>query len=413
MVRVTDAEAFTMTRRLAREEGLLVGGWRGPARVDLAVAWGAFLASGVLAWRVTSAFRVRLRDLLLVAVVAGGSALVGAVLARPAGGGASSAWLLAVPVCASLGLGWMTVAARAYRGTPLALGVAVGWGGLAWGVVATWLWAAGEGDSAGGSFALEPAVFGAALLIGGLALVRLTYARLGGARIEGSRALALSDAERLAEAFRVLVGSVLARFQALAGVWVLAALRERLAERGEFPTEVSIEGVRVQVRVSPAEGILSLASRLQLALTLVFGEVRRYVRDTYLARSVERVFSELSWDEREAVTEYLLRGEDWQGALIEAHQARRQSYASLLTQNPVFAGLTGEEVQAVVGRLRPQRFRGGEVIVRQGDPGDSFYLVARGRVVVLGETPAGSQEVAELVAGDCFGEIALLRETPR
>jgi putative peptide zinc metalloprotease protein len=398
---------------LLAAEVLLVAGWRGPARVDFAAAWGVFLASGVLAWRVTSAFRVRLRDLLLVAVVAGGSALVGEVLARPAGGGASSAWLLLAPACASLGLGWMTVAARAYRGTPLALGVGTAWCGLTLGVVATWLWAAGEGGLGGGSFALEPAVFGAALLVGGLAVVRLAYTGLGRARVEGSRALALSDAERLAEAFRVLVGSVLERFQALAGVWVLAALRERLAERGEFPREVGIDGVRVQVGVSPAEGILSLASRLRLALVLVFGEVRRYVRDTYLAHLVERVFGELSWDEREAVSEYLLRGEDWQRALVEAHQARRQGYASLLTQNPVFADLTAEEVPAVVGRLRPQRFRAGEVIVRQGDLGDSFYLIARGRVAVVLEGTAGPQEVAELVEGDYFGEIALLRETPR
>jgi CRP-like cAMP-binding protein len=146
---------------------------------------------------------------------------------------------------------------------------------------------------------------------------------------------------------------------------------------------------------------------------LVFGEVRRYVRDSYLAHLVEQVFSELSWDEREAVSEYLLRGEDWQRTLVEAHQERRGNYASLLTQNPVFADLTAEEVQAVVGRLRPQRFRAGEVIVRQGDPGDSFYLIARGRVVVVVEGAEGPQEAAELVDGDYFGEIALLRETPR
>jgi CRP-like cAMP-binding protein len=275
----------------------------------------------------------------------------------------------------------------------------------------------------GGSFALEPAVFGVALLVGGLALVRVAYGRFGRRRVEPPRAVALSDAERLADAFRVLLGSVLERFQALSGVWVLEALRERLAERGEFPKEVSIEAVRsptasvrVEVRVRPAEGILSLAGRLRLALALVFGEVRRYLRDTYLAHLVEQVLSELSWDEREAASEYLLRGEDregWARALVEAHQARKESYAALLTRNPMFADLSAEEAQAVVGRLQPVHFRAGEVIVRQGDPGDTFYLIAGGRVGVTVETPAGPEEVTELVEGDYFGEVALLRDAPR
>jgi len=407
-------------------ELLLVAGRRGPARVDLAVAWGVFLAGSVLAWRVTSAFRVRVRDLLLVAVVAGCSALVagalapGARLSAGVGGRISPTWLLLAPACASLGLGWMTVAARAYRGTPLALGVGLGWCGLTLGVLVTWLWAVGEGRLGGGGFALEPAIFAVALLVGGLAVVRLAYTGLGRARVEPSRGVALSDAQRLADAFGVLLGSLLQRFQALSGVWVLAALSDRLAERGEFPKEVSIDGTRVRVKVGPTEGVLGLASRLRLAVALVFGEVRRYVRDTYLAHLVERVFSELSWDEREAVSEYLLRGEDrapgregWAGALIQAHQARRQGYASLLTQSPVFADLTAEEVQAVVARLRPQRFRAGQTIVRQGDAGDSFYLVARGRVAVVVEGAEGPQELAELVEGDYFGEIALLRETTR
>jgi putative peptide zinc metalloprotease protein len=383
------------------------------ARVDMVVAWGAFLASAVLAWRVTSAFRLRLRDVLLVAVVAGGSALVAGALAQAAGGRISPSWLFLAPACASLGLGWMTAAARAYGGTPLALGVAFAWCGLTLGVLATWLWAVGEVGLGGGAFAAEPAVFAVALLVGGLALVRIAYGRLGRWRAEPTRAAALSDAQRLADAFQVLLSSVLARFQALSGIWVLAALRARLTEHAEFPKEVSLEGVRVQVAVRPAEGILSLASQLRSALALVFGEVRRYVRDTYLAQLVERVFSELSWDEREAVSEYLLRGEDWQRALIQAHQARREGLASFLTQSPVFADLTADEVQAVVARLRRQQFHAGEVIVRQGDPGDTFYLIARGRVGVTVDGPEGPQEMGELVEGDYFGEIALLRETTR
>lgn len=395
-------------------EVLLAAGLRGVGLWVLCGAWSAFLASGIAAWWVTSAFRVRGGDLVVAGLVAGGSALAGWALGPggPAGGG-STAWVFVVPLCASAGLGWMAVAARAYRGTALGLAAGLGWCGLALGVLAAWLWAAGEWRLGAGGFALGPAVLAVALVVGGAGLVRLAYGKLGRARLEPRRAPALSDAERLADAFRVLASSVLEHFQALSGVRVLEALGEELARSGEFPERVGVRGTRVEVRVGPAESILSLSTQLRSALEQLFAGVRRYLRDAYLGRVVERVFAELSWDEREAVSQYLLRGEDWRGTLAQAHQATKQDYASLLTQNPVFAELTPEEAAAVVGRLRPQRFRRGEVIVRQGEPGDTFYLISRGRVAVLVETEEGPQEVAELLRGDYFGEIALLRQTNR
>ncbi len=394
-------------------EVLLAAGLRGVGAVVSTVAWVGFLGSGLAAWRVASAFRVRWRDLLLAGAVAGGSALAGVVLAPGGEGGLAARWVLVVPVCASLGLGWMTVAARAYRGTALALAAGVGGCGLALGVVATWQWAAGEWQLGQGSFALGPAVFAIALVVGGVALVRLAYGRLGRARVAARTAPALSDAERLTDAFRALVSSVLEHFQALSGTQVVGALGEELERRSGFPGEVTIRGTQVDVQVGPAESILRVAARLRSALEQVFAGVRRYLRDAYLGRVVERVFAELSWDEREAASQYLLRGEDWQGALSRAHHSTSQGHVALLAQNPVFAELTEEEAKAVVSRLRPLRYRVGDAIVRQGEPGDTFYVISRGRVGVVVETAEGPEEVAELIEGDYFGEIALLRGTTR
>ncbi|MEY2879728.1 MAG: hypothetical protein RLZZ15_2108, partial [Verrucomicrobiota bacterium] len=56
----------------------------------------------------------------------------------------------------------------------------------------------------------------------------------------------------------------------------------------------------------------------------------------------------------------------------------------------------------------------GRDVVVEGDPGDKFYIIARGRVAVSRRDAAGvSQSINVLEDGDNFGELALLRDTPR
>ena len=56
----------------------------------------------------------------------------------------------------------------------------------------------------------------------------------------------------------------------------------------------------------------------------------------------------------------------------------------------------------------------GEEIIRQGNVGESMYVVQSGRVEVIQSTPGGeTQHLAFLEAGDFFGEMALLRSQRR
>jgi putative ABC transport system ATP-binding protein len=55
----------------------------------------------------------------------------------------------------------------------------------------------------------------------------------------------------------------------------------------------------------------------------------------------------------------------------------------------------------------------GSVIVRQGERGDDFFLIRRGKVLVTMDDPSGSRQVNELGKGDFFGDRALLRDEPR
>ena len=81
----------------------------------------------------------------------------------------------------------------------------------------------------------------------------------------------------------------------------------------------------------------------------------------------------------------------------------------ILTGVPIFTPLPGASLEQLAARLVPLRVEAGSVIVREGDEGDRFYIVADGELEVSQDHVA----IGGLVAGDYFGEIALLRDTSR
>lgn len=81
----------------------------------------------------------------------------------------------------------------------------------------------------------------------------------------------------------------------------------------------------------------------------------------------------------------------------------------VLAAVPIFAPLPGVTIEHLAGRLVPLRLDAGTMIVREGDPGDRFYIVADGIV----EITEGGFPLSEIPAGGYFGEIALLRDVPR
>jgi MFS family permease len=81
----------------------------------------------------------------------------------------------------------------------------------------------------------------------------------------------------------------------------------------------------------------------------------------------------------------------------------------LLRRNPIFAPLPAPTLEQLADALAEMRAASGEEIVRQGAPGDLFYLVKDGTLDVY----VDGRKVQELRPGDSFGEIALLRNVPR
>ena len=80
----------------------------------------------------------------------------------------------------------------------------------------------------------------------------------------------------------------------------------------------------------------------------------------------------------------------------------------------LFAALSPDEVLALVAELGLLRCEPGDIIVTEGEPGDSLFVIGQGRLKVFGLTPKGrSYAVGELREGDFFGEVGALSGRPR
>ena len=60
-----------------------------------------------------------------------------------------------------------------------------------------------------------------------------------------------------------------------------------------------------------------------------------------------------------------------------------------------------------------RRVAAGDVIFDEGDPGDRLFVIQSGEIELAREGPGGHRVVARLGAGDFFGELALLTDSPR
>jgi CRP-like cAMP-binding protein len=76
---------------------------------------------------------------------------------------------------------------------------------------------------------------------------------------------------------------------------------------------------------------------------------------------------------------------------------------------PIFAPLPPPTLERLAQAMVEARVEAGSTVLEEGDHGDLFYVIADGKAVV----ESGGRRLRTLERGDFFGEIALLRDTPR
>ena len=100
---------------------------------------------------------------------------------------------------------------------------------------------------------------------------------------------------------------------------------------------------------------------------------------------------------------------------VEMKGGIRDMAVAGLKQTMLFRGLSDDQLRSMTTSAELYQYEPGEAIVRQGESGDSFFLVARGTASVLVRDDNGGDpvEVAQLHSRDGFGEMSLLLDQPR
>jgi rhodanese-related sulfurtransferase/mRNA-degrading endonuclease RelE of RelBE toxin-antitoxin system len=98
-----------------------------------------------------------------------------------------------------------------------------------------------------------------------------------------------------------------------------------------------------------------------------------------------------------------------------AAQALPDGLLDQVLASKAFARVPRDNLKRLVSRIEMLPVRAGETIIRQGEVGDSFYIVRTGKFRVIGymSVEDDTVEIASLGPGDSFGEEALIRNAPR
>ena len=99
----------------------------------------------------------------------------------------------------------------------------------------------------------------------------------------------------------------------------------------------------------------------------------------------------------------------------DAAQRRREKYESFLGQVPIFETMEPYERSKLADAFTEKRVAAGEMIIREGEPGNELFLLQAGSAIATKTLQAGQAptQVMEYRVGDYFGERALLKNEPR
>jgi len=95
-------------------------------------------------------------------------------------------------------------------------------------------------------------------------------------------------------------------------------------------------------------------------------------------------------------------------------RTQTQEFRILKAKDLLFGELSESEYLKLIDLMEIRTFQPGEIVVREGNPGDSMFIICDGDVSVMTQDKSGNDvQLADLSEGDFFGEVSLLTGKPR
>jgi putative peptide zinc metalloprotease protein len=185
-----------------------------------------------------------------------------------------------------------------------------------------------------------------------------------------------------------------------------------LIERG-WP--IRLYGDKSEERFERDRGILERSPAFKGLLDEMFFYISRITGSYFAKNTFKTAYESLYWEEREIAQQYLMSGCRWsQGLTLAKLSQEKKDAQDVISGVANFWELSPEEAKVFFSRLKEDRCKAGEIIIRQGEEGDKFYIIKSGQVEILIQREGGPVQIAALLArGDYFGEIALIKKVPR
>ena len=124
----------------------------------------------------------------------------------------------------------------------------------------------------------------------------------------------------------------------------------------------------------------------------------------YLSVDTELLDVMLTWDQTGSYEVNELQGDEQGGS---------DDWMTTLLQTRAFHRIPPANIQAIFMRMQKVNYNAGDVIIKQGEEGDYFYVIKDGAASVMQSGDGDPAVVAYLVRGDSFGEDALLSNSVR
>ena len=224
-----------------------------------------------------------------------------------------------------------------------------------------------------------------------------------------------SDVARLRHVFVYTSACVRGRAKAVGGARCERALVRafnRNTSAAGWPVSLTAGGVDDELADDMSLG--RRAGFYASALNLLLNLAARQIGTRLAVSGLQDASRSLPGDEHELAEAYLYPRLRYPVLPGVERRDQRDDYAELLRQISLFAGMDETEIDLVSANLVLERFGPGQIVIRQGEPGDRFYVVREGHIEVSQADKTGPARVVNsLNRGGYFGEMALLSNAPR